>query len=201
MKVIKLRSELLLISLSTILCSCSSQQIKPAKTPEQWGNVQDGLRMSISLVEWQDNIPFFMIQFENVGSEDTVLNLGITLANGKFHSPTKIRLKLVDTDNNIWDLEFSDKRYAGIAGRVDEYLVFLRKNSSYSIKLGLDEFWCPNKNQEFHVLKSKGFVKGTFQISATFGGAGFIHKKSIGEMIHYYWIGNLESNTCVFNVK
>ena len=37
MKVIKLPSVLLLISLSSILCSCSSQHIKPAKTTEQRG--------------------------------------------------------------------------------------------------------------------------------------------------------------------
>ena len=200
MKLIKLPSVLILVSLSTILCSCSSQ-IKTARTIEQWGDANKGLRMSISLAEWQDNIPFFLIQLENVGSEDTVLNLGMNLAGGKYNSPTNIKLRLIDSDKNIWDLEFSDKRYMGIAGRVDEYLVFLRKNSSYSIKLGLDEFWCPKKNQEFHTLKSEGFGKGTYRISAIFEGSGFRHKGSIGEMIDYYWMGKLESNTCVFKVK
>jgi len=52
-----------------------------------------------------------------------VLNLGSMLANGKVMFPEAVRLSLTDPAGYARELHFFDRRYPGIAGRVDDFIV------------------------------------------------------------------------------
>ena len=158
------------------------------------------LRMSIIATTNKDakGPPVFRITLENVGDKDTVLNLGMMLANGKVHLPDAIRLILIDSMQNSRELHFSEKRYPGIAGRVDDYAVPLRAGSAYTVKMSLDDFWCP-KTKEFR-LKLK---PGTYRIRSelTGKGANFVNSDMRGMKLMNFWKGTLQSDTTVFRIE
>ena len=102
--------------------------------------------------------------------------------------PDHIRLKLTDAKGKTRELHFSDKRYPGIAGRVDDYVVPLRVGSVYTLKLPLSQFWSPATNEFTLEL-----TPGTYQISAQFEGSGAKHDS--GKFVMNFWEGKLQSNT------
>lgn len=162
----------------------------------QWGSASNGLQMSIAATK-SDKVdsPSFQVAFQNVGEQDVLLSLGMMLANGKVQLPDRIRLVLTDTTGQKRELYFSDKRYPGVRGRVDEYRVPLRAGSTYSLNLKLDQFWSPS-TKEF-VLNLK---PGKYQVSAQFDGVGEKPRnwgqKDIGLM--NYWKGKVQSNVLSF---
>ena len=89
-------------------------------------SVDAGIKLSIVDVssEVADAIKL-RLAFENATEEDAMLNLGIMLGNGKFQLPTQIRLTLTDESGKSRVLHFSDKRFGGIAGRVDLSLIHI----------------------------------------------------------------------------
>jgi hypothetical protein len=162
------------------------------QTEDQWGVTTQGLQMSLSDTgQGKPGEPEFQVAFRNVGQQDVVLNLGMMLANGKVLLPDKIRLKLTDAAGKTRELHFSDKRYPGVAGRVDDYLVPLRAGSVYSLRLPLDQFWSPS-TQEF-TLK---LPPGKYQASAQFQGSGAATSNDDmpGIKLMNFWKGKLTSN-------
>lgn len=88
-----------------------------------WGTASQGLRMSISSVAAASERPeerHFHIAIENVGKSDAVINLGFMIANGRVMFPEAIRLFLTDPQGATRELQYFDRRYPGIAGRVDD---------------------------------------------------------------------------------
>ena len=152
-----------------------------------------GLKMSIraSAPESTDSLRLH-VTFENVSDKDTVLNLGMMLANGKVHLPDAVRLILTDPSGQSRELHFSDKRYPGIAGRVDDYAVPLRAGSAYTLKLSLKDYWCP-KSKEFKV----NLKPGRYDIRAKFLGNGAKHEQGL---LMRFWTGQLESDVAQFQI-
>jgi hypothetical protein len=93
----------------------------------------------------------FYVALENTSDSDFVVNLGQMLANGKVMFPTAIRLTLTDPAGQTRELDFSDRRYPGVAGRVDDFTVALRSGSIYALRVSLNQYWSP-ATKEF-VLK------------------------------------------------
>jgi hypothetical protein len=114
------------------------------------------------------------------------------LANGKVQLPAQIHLKLWDGNGKTWELDFGDKRYGAIGGRVDDYAVPLRSGSSYKLELRLDQFWSPG-TKEF-ALKLK---PGRYWASARFEWDGAETDK-LNILLLNFWKGRLQSNVFSF---
>ncbi len=95
------------------------------------------------------------------------------------------------------ELHFSDKRYPGVAGRVDDYVVPLRAGSTYTLKLRLNDFWCP-KSKEF----SLELKPGKHGVRAEFTGNKPQHVNSGSEAVPFmpFWTGKLKSEVAQFQI-
>ena len=177
--------------LSSGLASCSTTTRHSIES-RQWGAATNGLQLSLTvLTTGKRDDPEFEITLRNMGEQDVSLNLGRMLANGKVQLPSKIHLQIVDGSGKNRELDFSDKRYGAIGGRMDDYVVPLRTGSTYTLKLRLDQFWSPNTG-EFE-LKLK---PGHYEISAQFQGdsAETSNPDMAGMKLMHFWKGNLQSN-------
>jgi hypothetical protein len=162
---------------------------------EPWGVTTQGLQMSLSATrDSKAGIPEFQVSFRNVGEQDVHLNLGIMLGNGKVQLPDKIHLFLTDAQGKTQDLHFADKRYLGIAGRVDDYVVPLRVGSVYTLKLPLSQFWSPTTEEFALHLK-----EGKYQVSAQLEGVGAKHSNL--DLRMHFWEGKLQSNVLKLEQK
>lgn len=180
--------------LSGGLSGCKTGSTRGSRGNQQSGAVTDGLQMSLSISKSSNpDDPEFEVAIRNVGEKDVTLNLGIMLANGKVQLPEKIRLNLADKSGKTRELFFSDKRFAAISGRVDDYVVPLRAGSTYTISLQLDQFWSPD-TKEFE-LRLK---PGRYEVSAQFQGDGAEHINTDmqGMKLVTFWKGKLQSNVC-----
>jgi hypothetical protein len=168
--------------------------------PGGWGPAHSGLRMAISSrppTTGSPGEPEFSIGIENVGSDDVVLNLGCMLANGKVMFPEAVRLLLSDAQGNTRELLYSDKRYPGIAGRVDDFIVSLRAGSVYTIRVSMDQYWSPSTKEWDLTL-----APGQYRIEARFEGQGaqFPSLDIRGVALLNFWKGTLRSNVLSFEV-
>ena len=135
----------LLLALSLIggLCGCCTKSSNSFRTQE-WGPSVNGLQISLSVLT-QDNLanPVFEVTFRNSGMEDRIVKLGSMFENGKWLEPENLHLTLVGADGKNQDFEFAGRRFSGVQGRIDDYIVPLRAGACYSLKLRGDEFWLP----------------------------------------------------------
>jgi len=157
------------------------------------------LRMSIIAITPQKakGIPVFRVTIKNVGDKDAMLNLGIMLANGRVLLPDAIRLILIEPDGKSRELHFADRRYPGIAGRVDDYAVPLRAGSAYTLRLSLGDFWCPKTN-EFRLDLKPGAYRVCSELAGT--GALCANPDMEGMKLMNFWKGALQSDVTVFRV-
>jgi hypothetical protein len=160
-----------------------------------------GLRIRISSVT-SGNLPpagaEFYVALENTADSDFVVNLGQMLANGKVMFPTAIRLTLTDPGGQTRELDFSDRRYSGVAGRVDDFTVALRSGSIYALRVSLNQYWSPT-TKEF-ALK---LAAGRHRIAARFEGqeARMVNLDMQGAALLNFWKGTVESNVIDFVVS
>ncbi|MBA7485176.1 hypothetical protein ES707_20711 [subsurface metagenome] len=188
------KTVILLLSLAavgTALVLAAGEAQTPGR-PDQQANDAE-LRMSIIATtrENANETSVFCVTLENAGDKDVVLNLGMMLANGKVHLPAAIRLILTDTNGQSRELHFFDRRYAAVAGRIDDYVVPLRAGSTYTVKLSLDDYWCPETKQ--FQLKPK---PGEYHIRAelTAKGASCVNSDMEGVKLMNFWKGKLQSD-------
>lgn len=177
-----------------LLLSFASSRVQPIEN-SQWGAPVDGLQMSISSTDSHNlDIPELQVALRNVGKEDVTLNLGFMLANGKVQLPQNISLDVTDAAGQKRKLKFFDRRYPGVFGRLDDYVVPLRAGSTYTLKLSLDQFWSP-ETKEFKLK----FFPGRYQITAQFegGGAKASNSDLPGIKLMNFWLGKLQSNIMV----
>jgi hypothetical protein len=158
------------------------------------------LRMSIAAMIPQEakGITIFRVTLENVGDKDTVLNLGMMLANGKVLLPDAIRLVLIDPDGKCRKLHFADRRYPGIAGRVDNYAVPLRAGSAYTLRLSLGNFWCPEM-KEFRLDLKPGAYRVRSELTGK--SARCANPDMEGVTLMNFWKGTLQSSETVFRIE
>jgi hypothetical protein len=165
--------------------------------PDMWGPTTDGLQISITLAPVESGSKYsreFYVAFRNVGPQDFFLNLGATLANGRDHFPTAIRLIITDEKGRSMELHH---RGFNVAGRVDDYAVGIEVGSIHILRLGLDQFWCPETND--FMLK---LPEGRYRIAAQFNGTGARHKNT-GQLwtAWNFWKGDLKSNLLEFEIS
>jgi hypothetical protein len=151
------------------------------------GNAVDGVQLCLTTVG--SNL---QLSFSNVGDRDVTLNLGIVLANGKLQSPTNVAMKFIDAQGKVRRFQFFDKRYSGIGGRLDDYVVPLPMRATYTIQLSLDQFWC-RETHEFAIP----LLAGDNYLSAEFEGTGANHLNldTPGIKLMNFWRGRVASNT------
>jgi hypothetical protein len=101
-----------------------------------WGPAVNQLRIGIGVVSNSSDI---WVCFENVSETDIVINLGITLANGKTHFPTALALTVTDSEGKTNRFRYAPPA-AGIAGRVDPFVVPLPARAVYQIRCPLKSF-------------------------------------------------------------
>ena len=157
-----------------------------------WGQPTEGVLMSLSS---NDSIGSdLIVALRNVGDHDVTLNLGYMMANGKVQLPDHISLNFTDAQGKTRTLKFADKKHPFVAGRLDDYVVPLRVGSMYTLKLTLDQFWCP-ETKEFEIR----LLPGKNQLTAQFQGSGAtrVNLDMPGIKLMNFWLGKVESNTLV----
>ena len=126
------------------------------------------------------------LAFRNLGDRDLTLNLGVMMANGKVQLPNRIAIEFRDAHGKTRLFQFADKRYPGVAGRLDDYVVPLRVGSTYTLKLTLDLFWC-QQTKEFSIP----LLSGDNYLTARFEGAGAsaVNLDMPGIKLMNFWLG------------
>jgi len=185
-----MRRVLLIIGFVSLGLVASAAQ--PTFTPPaSWGPATNGLRLGISSAS--STLPpvggAFWIALQNAGPSDFVLNLGYMLANGKAMFPVAVRLVLTDPGGATRELQFSDRRYPGVAGRVDDLTVPLKAGAIYSFPISLDQYVTA-------VEQRAVLTPGRYRIAARVEGLGAntenVDMKGVALM--HFWKGSTESN-------
>lgn len=144
-----------------------------------------GISISATQREFTDAVPVFEVTLRNTGNEDLMVNVGMMLANGKRLLPDAIQLVLVDAEGHSRELHLEG--VPGVAGRVDDYLIPLRVGSTHSLRLGLDDYWCP-KAKEFRIRLKRGEYRVCAKLTSK--GARFMD----------VWTGTIQSEAATFRV-
>jgi hypothetical protein len=120
------------------------------------------------------------------------------IPNGKVMFPTAIRLTLTDAAGQTRELDFSDRRYPAVAGRVDDFTVALRSGSIYALRVSLNQYWSPT-TKEFGLK----LAAGRHRIAARFEGHGArtVNLDMQGAALLNFWKGTMESNVVDFVVS
>jgi hypothetical protein len=173
----------------------------PLASGQAWGQANGGLRIGIATVE-RDRVPSADVQFdvglENTGPADVVINVGYMLANGKVMFPSSIGLVLTDPSGRTRELQYFDRKYPGVAGRVDDFTVPLRVGSLYTIRTTMDHYWSP-ATKEYGVK----LTNGRHRIVARFQGEGARTDNADmpGVALMNFWKGIVQSNPLEFVVS
>jgi hypothetical protein len=140
----------------------------------------------------------FHVALQNTGDSDFVVNLGSMLANGKVMFPDAVRLTLTDPAAQIRQLHFSDRRYGGVAGRVDDFTVALRSGAIYVLRVSLDQYVSPH-SKEFRVKMGDG----RHRMSARFEGraAERVNLDMQGVALLNFWKGTVQTDDLEFEVS
>ena len=180
----------LALVLSGGLVGCSTATPRPPLGNNQSGATTDGLQMSLLVSITNPTDPEFEVAIQNVGEKDVCLNLGMMLAYGKVMIPDRIHLQIKDSDGQLLNLDFVDRRFPAIAGRLDDYLVPLRAGSTYTLTLRLDQFVSPTTGEPPQLKP------GRYEVSAHFHGDGAAasNADTAGVKLMNFWKGNLQSN-------
>lgn len=158
----------MLVVLGIILSAAHGPTPQPVVAGQHvWGPSADGLRIGLAVLSGTDPglSPQFEVSLQNTGKDDFVLNVGYMLANGRVMFPAAVRLELSDFAGHTRELEYFDRRYPGIAGRVDDFTVALRAGSTYALRLSLDNYWSPGTKDV-----AKELPPGRYRIRARFAG-------------------------------
>jgi hypothetical protein len=178
-----------------------SSREAPLMAGQAWGEPNRGLRIGIAAVN-RDSASSadeqFEVALENTGAADFVLNLGHMLANGKVMFPSSVRLVLTDPSGQTRELQYFDRKYAVVAGRVDDFIVSLRVGSVYTIRSTMDHYWSPS-TKEFGVT----LARGRYRILARFEGEGArtTNLDMPGIVLMNFWKGTVQSNPLEFVVS
>ena len=193
-----LLSLLALIAVGSALGWVAGEALVLGHTDPQTARGPLSMSLSVTTPHNPQGNPVFHITLENIAEDDVMVNLGKMLANGRIHLPDAIRLTLTDPQGQSRELHFSDRKYPGVAGRIDDYVVPLRAGSTYTIPLDLDGFWCP---------QTKGFrlrlKPGEYRVRAQLTGKGvhYVNGDTEGMKRMNYWTGKVQSDEVTFRLE
>jgi hypothetical protein len=171
-------------------------QQAPAGPVGGFGAALNGLQLRIIPVTSGSGLPAdvkFDVALENVGGSDFVVNLGTMLANGRVMWPDAIRLMLTDPAGRSRELRFSSGRAAGIAGRIDDYIVALRAGSTYTVRVSLEDY----------MPDGPRVATGRYKVAAQFAGRrpNGVNPDMQGVALLNFWSGTAHSNVADFEVS
>jgi len=175
------------ISLAQVLALSAHSASRRSQETTDCGRSVNGVQMC--LTSSGSNL---RLAFASVGDRDVTLNLGVMMANGKVQLPERVAMKFTDAQGKTRLFHFGDKRYPGVAGRLDDYVVPLRAGSTYTLQLTLDQFWC-QETREFSIPLLSGNNYLTAQFEGT--GANAVNLDTPGIKLMNFWFGKVESNT------
>jgi uncharacterized protein (TIGR03067 family) len=162
----------------------------PAKAPDEpsdWGVPRGGLRLGLySTKDKGDGTARLMVVFDNVGTDDLVINLGIMLDSGKKQVPMAVRLIFTDSEGKKHIIRRNEPR---VAGRVDPFVVPLPAGSRYSL--------IPRDDVDGMIDR---LPPGRYRVRAEFVGEAVGEKDvsadSKGVAGLTYWTGTIQSDEC-----
>ena len=134
----------------------------------------------------------FDVALQNAGPRDVVLNLGVMTANGKSMYPRAIHFTLTGSDGKPVEFEFS--KLAGVAGRLDDLIVALPVNGTYTLRLNLHEYCCD--------LAGVKLLPGHYRMAGIFEGKGAqaVNLDTLGVKLLNFWTGVVQSNPVEFDL-
>lgn len=140
----------------------------------------------------------FEVSFNNAGTSDFVLNLGHMLANGKVMFSNAVRVVLTRPSGATCELEYFDRRYPGVAGRIDDFVVALPAGAVYTLRVLSDRLWCP-ATKEFQLALGPG----RYRVTARFEGRGAAAQNPdmTGVALLNFWKGTAASAEASFDVE
>ena len=169
--------------------------------PASASDAVDGVQMTITengLIK--RGVPNLRVVFRNVVDHDVNINLGeiggysprpCRLDNGDISCTFNFKLNV--SDQNGATRTYSFRGMSFVAGRLDPYIVYLRAHSSYTLDLGLDQFWSPAT----HDYESLALAPGSYKLSLEFDGheSEFINRKDPHFAKMTFWKGKIISNS------
>jgi hypothetical protein len=175
------------------------------EAPEKWGAGTNGLQIAIHPVQStcsSTNDPEFEVAFRNVGTKDIVLNLGITLANGRQDFATAVHLILLNPQG--FPSEYDLVGPTAVAGRIDDYTIALQVGAVHVLRFKLSQFRPPQGRRfEIQLQQDLGtrLQQGHYRVAARFDGFDARHRNSGMDWAGWsFWIGTLQSNYAEFTV-
>src|SRR5690349_10570723 len=174
-----------------------------AQTPEpaQTGQAVDGIQLTISengLIN--PGVPKLQAVFRNVTDHDINLNLGEV--GGSSPRPCKLdnrdisctlNFQLDVTDRNGATRTYTFRGTSFVAGRVDPYIVYLRPQSTYTLELGVDQFWSPATREYQSLVLLADRYKLSLEFEGREPGIVNLDQSYISKLI--FWKGKLISNS------
>ncbi|MGC9943769.1 MAG: hypothetical protein ABSE48_18230 [Verrucomicrobiota bacterium] len=183
----------LVLALSGALSGCTMASISHPAEKRLWGNVTDGLQMSLIVFRTDKDYPLLQIAIWNVGNKDVQLNLGRTLANRKVLIPDNIGLILTDSNGKRTKLDFADARFPAANGGKDDYVVLLKSGSTYALVLHLEEFISETTGDSVNLTPGRYVISSQFQGVSADG----INADMDGTKLPNFWRGKLQSNDAI----
>jgi hypothetical protein len=162
------------------------------------GERVNGLEMSIYLDQTDDGdvtIPKFRADLHNAGENDSVLNLGIMLANGERQYPEALLLMITDAAGKTRQFDLIVPGIMG--GRADPLVIPLGAGATLSVPIDLHNYWAAKSFEFAYKLKA-----GKYVIEAQFTGtdASDNYSDMVGLGFMPYWKGTVSSNRLRFDV-
>lgn len=210
------------IKILNALCACFLLNLVlslPAKAQladsRQWSKTVNGIQMSISDAGYvKAGVPNLRVAFRNLSDADTYLYLGTVGGSGPRpcelndrHVTCTLNLSLNITDARGTTRQFKFKGMMLIAGHLFIYVVYLQAHSTYSLDIGMDQFWSPATQQ--YELK---LAPGKYRVSLQFEGREPEKFSSfLDQQLHIldsryikqteFWKGQLQSNTLELKIE
>lgn len=182
------RSFILVSIVASVLILSSANRSHASQKFTDCGQPVGGIRLCLYSAGPGD----LEVALQNVSERDVILNFGIMLGNGRVQLPNYISLNFTDAHGKTRVFKFNDKRYPGVAGRIDDYVVPLSAGSTYALHLTLDQFWCQETNEfSIPLLPGKNLLTAEFEGN----GAKASNLDTPGIKLMNFWRGTVESNT------
>lgn len=168
----------------------SAQSVSDSQRP--------AVKMAISAVKLDNDralVAGFDVKFQNAGPIIVLLNLGEKIGGGKEY-PLAVQWTLTDSLGQTTELVHCWNEPAGVAGRIDDFIVTLEPGVTYSVTRMLLGPYC---------YAMPGYSKpapGRYLIAASFTGGGQQHPNLDTKPVPLknFWTGVLRSNSIEFEV-
>jgi hypothetical protein len=166
----------------------------------QWGMAVNGLRMSIEPVAGLEPNAVscaFNLYFQNVGTEDTVLDLGTSLEKGRVHYPHAVRLAIFDMNGNARRLNYSFRTDGAWKDNMEVFAVPLPAGSVYAVRVHLSDYYCGATGEYYIDLPDGEYrVFADYEVREPSSGGSDANDAASAN----FWAGRAQSNVARFRV-